>query len=244
MKKLLLLFTMIAILGACVNQNKKVAELPAPISVDSLMSVAKDYVGKEVSVKGTAIQICPVEGKTLMLFSGCPKHGIKAVASDSIGKFDTLLEGCKVCVKAIVEETRIDSAYLAQWEAKIKEDMEKKPACQELKEGKQDAKCKKEKGCGEHKEKACMEAKDSMPKPCPMSKVMECRKQVEASAEGYIPVYSLKIISIAKCADSEAKPCCQKGDSAKACNDTAKTCKHTCGKDCKHKEEGCQKEKE
>jgi hypothetical protein len=243
MKKILLALSIAAILGACSCPNKKATETSGPISIDSFLVVAKDFVGKEVFLKGTVQHICKESGKRLELFTSCPMHSIHGIATDSLGQFDVAIEGTDVCVKGIVEELRMDKAYLDQWEAKIKEmtDQKDKPCMEQPKEpGHKGKPCVELKDSSSHQGRCCMEPKDSMPHCSPMDKLNECRKQVEASAEGFISVYSVKITSLTPCERIDAMKCCHKTESSAACCDTSKTGKHKCGDDCKHKD-GCEK---
>ncbi len=79
------------------------------IPLTSFDSLAADLVGKEVKVSGIVDHVCKHGGKKILLVDG--DYNLH-VFNDN--RFDEALSGSKVTVIGIVEEERVDSAYLAE----------------------------------------------------------------------------------------------------------------------------------
>ena len=187
MKKVLFLLVAVAFLGACCNSGEtksdaKVAtettENPV-VTIDSFLVIAGDYVGKELSVKGTADHVCKHGGKRIKLISTTSGESIHGEASESMGAFDAEIEGSDVLITGIVTETKIDSAYVDEWEAKEKEAIEK------------------------DEEEADMEHKQGVDHHAKLDEINEYRKQIAESEKGYISFYALEVSKYKKCS-SEA----------------------------------------
>ncbi len=88
-------------------------ELPV-VSLAEFDSLAANYVGKEIKISGIIDHICKHGGKKLLLVDG--DKDIHVLGDE---RFDESLSGSKATVIGIVEEERIDSAYLAE---KLKHD--------------------------------------------------------------------------------------------------------------------------
>ncbi len=118
-KKILLFSAVIFIIASCGNNSEttdnqsdtteittvEISEVP----LASFDSLAVDLVGKEVKVSGIVDHVCKHGGKKLLLVEG--DNNIH-VFNDN--RFDEALSGSKVTVIGVVEEERVDSAYLAE----------------------------------------------------------------------------------------------------------------------------------
>ncbi len=191
MKKILFLFAIVALLGACCNNNNTgnndataVEKKCESISVDSFLVIAPDFVGKELTVKGTVDHVCKHGGKRVNIFTDDPNVTIHGNASESIGAFDAEIEGSEICMTGIVIETKIDMAYVEEWEDKIKKEMTKEEDDSEA----------------EHAASVDHHAKSD--------EIQAYREQIEASENGYIAFYNLKVAKYHECdtkGDSDSK---------------------------------------
>ena len=119
---------------SCKNANKKQKEDKAktetavnhPIEVDELLRNAARLVEKEISVSGICTHICSHGGGKIFLMGSDDSKVIKVEAGEKIGSFKPETVNSMVEVKGILKEERIDEAFLADWEAKIKQGTEEK----------------------------------------------------------------------------------------------------------------------
>lgn len=185
MKKLFFLFAAVTLLGACGNEKKtnssdEVADEKKceSISVDSFLVVAADYVGKELTVKGTVDHVCKHGGKRINVFTNDPNVTIHGEASEGVGSFDVELEGSDVCITGTVLETKIDMAYVDEWETKVKEQIAEE---------------------GEEGEDADAEYVESVDNHAKLDKIQEYRDKIEASENGYLAFYDLEVTKYHEC---------------------------------------------
>jgi hypothetical protein len=78
-----------------------------------------DLVGKKIVMAGTVDHICKHGGQKLFLVDTESEGRIKVTPDENVAAFNTELEGQNIIVTGIVEEQRIDEAYLKEWEEKI-----------------------------------------------------------------------------------------------------------------------------
>ena len=142
MKRLFLLMTISAFLFSCGNngnktkqeQTKQVTQKITKLNVDTFLTKASNYVGKEIELTGTVNHVCEHGGKRLQLMGSDPNQLVKVESGDKIAKFDVSLAGNDVCVKGIVKELIINEGYLSNWENKIKNNKTKKSKDDEINE--------------------------------------------------------------------------------------------------------------
>ncbi len=90
------------------------------LSVTEITENAENLIEKEVSIIGTVDHVCKHGGKKLFIFDeNDPKKRFKITAGKEVGAFKMELEGSDILVKGVIKETRVDEAYLDNWEAKI-----------------------------------------------------------------------------------------------------------------------------
>ncbi len=119
---------------SCKNASKKQKEDKAKtetavnhsIEVDELLRNAARLVEKEISVSGICTHICSHGGGKIFLMGSDDSKVIKVEAGEKIGSFKPETVNSMVEVKGILKEERIDEAFLADWEAKIKQGTEEK----------------------------------------------------------------------------------------------------------------------
>lgn len=132
MKNYLLIITLIALFAtSCENANKDadakkiadnmtIVEQITPVAVADFEAKAGDFVGSKIELTGTVDHICKHGGQRLFLVSETSDARIKITPDEEIAAFNAELEGNSIVIVGIVEEQRIDEAYLREWEEEIK----------------------------------------------------------------------------------------------------------------------------
>ncbi len=119
-KKIFLLGAVALMFAACGDENNTdvdtpndttvISETTAPLlNLTDFDAKAGEFVGKEVEVSGIVDHVCKHGGKKLLLVEG---DNNMHVYSDE--RFDEALSGSEISVVGIVEEERVDSAFLAE----------------------------------------------------------------------------------------------------------------------------------
>jgi hypothetical protein len=118
MKYVLILFAIALLTVSCGNENAdkdtksdttKLTKADIPkLTLAEFDKRASELVGKEIQINSVCDHVCRHSGKKLFLVDG--DYSLHVV-SDT--KFDEALSGSVVTVNGIVEEERIDSAFIA-----------------------------------------------------------------------------------------------------------------------------------
>jgi len=116
LRNLLFVAVIAIVLVACNNSGNDATAL----NINDFDKVAGEYVGKAVQIEGTVKHVCQHGGRRMFVFNDNPAVNVKVTAPDSIPAFDVNLVDGAVIITGIVEELRIDEAYLAEWEAELK----------------------------------------------------------------------------------------------------------------------------
>ncbi len=113
----------------CDDKSKESQNSNNEIAVDDEVTTIKmanfddkvgDYVGKKIEIKGTVDHICKHGGQKLFVVSETSDARVKVTPDEEIAAFNAELEGDEIVIIGIVEEQRIDEAYLREWEEEIK----------------------------------------------------------------------------------------------------------------------------
>jgi len=78
-----------------------------------------DLVGKKIAITGTVDHICKHGGQKLFIVDTEAEGRVKVTPDENIAAFNSELEGENIEIVGIVEEQRIDEAYLREWEEEI-----------------------------------------------------------------------------------------------------------------------------
>ena len=78
-----------------------------------------DLVGKKIAITGTVDHICKHGGQKLFIVDTESDGRVKVTPDENIAAFNSELEGENIDIVGIVEEQRIDEAYLREWEEEI-----------------------------------------------------------------------------------------------------------------------------
>jgi hypothetical protein len=132
MKKIIFSIIMLTIVAVgCQNATEKVENnqndsLTAVVDEVALISVADfdqeagNYVGKKIQMEGTIDHVCKHGGQRAFLVNTDSESRIKLTPDETLAAFNTEMEGNQVVIVGVVEEQRIDEAYIMEWEQEIK----------------------------------------------------------------------------------------------------------------------------
>ena len=183
MKKLLFVALIATAFISCQNNSQKIenATEKVPdnevtiIQVADFDSLAGNLVGKKIQLLGTVDHVCQHGGQRMFIVDNESDARIKITPAEEIAAFNTNLIGNDLLITGIVDEQRIDEAYLMEWE-------------EEIKAG---SAMSDDKGEGTHLggnvEKGGSEADVSEE----MQKVNNLREQLQASGKDYLSFYSI-----------------------------------------------------
>lgn len=126
MIKKLVLMALVAVLfascGSSADKSKaEVAEV-LEVTVDDFWATPDEYVGKELAIQGVVVHVCQHGGKRMFIVGENPDERLQIKAGDDLGVFAVELEGSMVEVKGLLDELRIDEAYLQNWENELRAD--------------------------------------------------------------------------------------------------------------------------
>lgn len=180
-KNFLILAGISLLFMACSNNQSSVNE-PAEqeeiftLAVNTFDTVAEEYIGKVVRLEGTVAHVCKHGGKRMFIMDDNPDIRVKVTVGESIPSFDVELEGSDVVVQGMVDELRIDEAYLIQWEEELASQPEEEHEAGEGEHGPQS-------GLGEKADQGDHAEAYEM--------IAEYREQLAASEKGYLAFYSI-----------------------------------------------------
>ena len=101
-------------------QTADAEAVPAVVEVDSLLADAASLVGRQVRIEGICTHICKHGGRKIFLMGSAPRRLLRIEAGERIGSFSPECVNRPVRVTGTVCESRIDEAYLAAWEARLR----------------------------------------------------------------------------------------------------------------------------
>lgn len=113
---------------ACGNRSPKAGAAAAEqtaaaaLQIDDLLAGADSLAGKEVWIEGVCTHACKHGARKIFLMGSDDTQMIR-VESGKLGKFDPQCVGSIVRVKGILQEQRVDEAYLQRWEQQVRAQM-------------------------------------------------------------------------------------------------------------------------
>jgi hypothetical protein len=171
-RNFLIIASVVPLFFSCSTEKKE--EVSQQLSVAEITEKAPEYVGKTVAVSGTIVHVCKHGGKRLFMIGEDPKERFKVTAGTAIGSFDVKLEGSDAVATGIIEEQRIDEAFLNSWEVEMNTDT------------------KPEVGHQGHQPGEKQEDHDSNQN----QQIASMRKQLAESGKDHLSFYSLKCESM------------------------------------------------
>ena len=200
--KQLLAFTLMALLfTACGQQESQDTDGAAGdvMKVTMLLEQPEEMNDKEVMLEGTVTHVCKHGGRRLHLTDVDTNEKIRVEAPEAMPAFARELEGSDIVVTGVLKETRIDAAYLDEWEAEIRQAAEESAeeaahdhAGQDLAE--HEAEMNQMEGeMAEGEEVA--EDNDGHVEPQGMDAVMAMRKELEESGKPYLSEWHIECVT-------------------------------------------------
>ncbi len=180
----------IAFLASCGNnpktdEKKEVAAASeevtsAVLTIEEWPDAAENFVDQSVSMEGTIVHVCKHGGKRFFISNEEGETRVKIELGDSEAAFSPEEEGAYVRVVGLVEEMRVDEAYLDEWQAEI----EAKIA--EGVEGHDDH------GTGVHEGEEGHEHRGQHEE---LERVADLRKEIAENGKGYKSYFNLAYVS-------------------------------------------------
>lgn len=118
---------LVALLFTACGQKQETGQADAAdvMTVSQLLEGPEQHLGKEITLEGTVTHVCKHGGRRVHLTDLEPNVKIRIEAPEKMAAFARELEGSDIVVRCILRETRIDQAYLDEWEAEVREGMER-----------------------------------------------------------------------------------------------------------------------
>ncbi len=125
--------TTMFMLAGCCQEKKSESESTTvekcnavSLSVSEFTEQAESLVGKTIKVEGICSHVCAHGGRKIALIDTVSEALLQGLAGPTIEIFPSDVVAKSVWLEGVVEETRIDEAYLADWEKQINEGTEEK----------------------------------------------------------------------------------------------------------------------
>ena len=183
MKKITLMLTILAFTFACGNTKKDEKSKSTDVEITKVEHYnfeenASNLVNKRIEITATISHICKHGGKRMFLVDARSEESVKVVVGENMAAFNTDMEGNTVKVIGIVDELRIDEAYLLEWENEIKAEIEHEKSEAEHSGGGHVAGSKGEEADqGDHKDA--------------MENIADYRKQIAESGTDHLSFFSI-----------------------------------------------------
>ena len=128
MKKTFLLITLLVFTLACTNKTKETTQnnevIITKIQLANFDQSVSNLINQKIEITATISHICKHGGKRMFLVDANSEESVKVVVGKNMAAFNTDMEGSTVKVIGIIDELRIDEAYLLEWEAEIAAEIE------------------------------------------------------------------------------------------------------------------------
>ncbi|PLX28323.1 MAG: hypothetical protein C0600_09950 [Ignavibacteria bacterium] len=89
------------------------------LKVTALLADAEANIDQEMTIEGTVTHVCKHGGRRVHLTDIETNEKIRVEAPEDMPAFARELEGSDIVVTGVLRETRIDAAYLDEWEQEI-----------------------------------------------------------------------------------------------------------------------------
>ncbi|HEY9113184.1 MAG TPA: hypothetical protein VIN10_00705 [Bacteroidales bacterium] len=183
MKKLFFILALAIGFASCQNSANKteatndetLSSDVAVVQVAEFETLAGDLVGKTIQFSGTVDHVCKHGGQRMFIVDNESEARIKITPAEEVAAFNTELVGDQLLITGIVEEQRIDEAYLMEWE-------------EEIKAG---SAMSDDKGEGTHLGGNVEKGGEGADVSEEMQKVINLREQLQASGNDYLAFYSV-----------------------------------------------------
>lgn len=112
------------LLYACNSSKSKPDGAEKVYTVDELTEVLYDKVGDTLSVTGFCADMCP-RGHWVVLQGQDTTKAIQAIAGKNVTAFNPEMKYSNMTVKAVLDEKRVDSLFLVDWETRLDESLKR-----------------------------------------------------------------------------------------------------------------------
>ena len=182
----------LAFVTACGNDTGSKDAAGTAMTLAKLLEKPEQFTDKQVVLTGTVTHVCKHGGKRLHITDIETKDVIRVESGEDMSAFARELEGSDVVVTGILHETRIDQAYLDEWEQEILA-AEAEAVKEAAKEAKKEGKTSTTKG-KEQTEQAHAEnnANEGHVEPQGMDAVNAKREELKASGKPYLSQWHIE----------------------------------------------------
>jgi hypothetical protein len=179
------------------KQGAENADAGEVMTVSQLMEDPAKFLDKEIKIEGTVTHVCKHGGRRIHLTDLEPNVKVRIEAPENMAAFARELEGSDVTVSAVLRETRIDAAYLDEWEAEVRaaeaEVAEEEVSAKSTADLKGDAKAKAD---GIHVESAEVEQDNGgHVEPQGMDAINKLREELKASDKSYVSQWYMEAVT-------------------------------------------------
>lgn len=123
MKQFFVIALAAVLFTACGQQNQDqdtAAAAGSASTVSALLMDAETNIDKEVTIEGLVTHVCTHGGRRVHVTDIETNEKIRVEAPEDMPSFARELEGSDIVVTGLLRETRIDAAYLDEWEQEIR----------------------------------------------------------------------------------------------------------------------------
>ncbi len=109
----------ITLITACGNNAGYGEAAGSAMTLAKLFEKPDQFIDKEVLLTGTVTHVCKHGGKRVHITDTETNEVIRVEAGENMSAFARELEGSDIVVTGVLRETRIDKAYLDEWEQEV-----------------------------------------------------------------------------------------------------------------------------
>ncbi len=124
--KVVNLFVSLLILSfvvACQSKTSSDQVVNKVYQVDSLLIMQDSLIGDTIELEGFCVDVCGHGGSHITLMGSDTTQVVDVEAGPEIGSFSNDLRNNNVRVKAVIDEQRVDEAFLSDWEYRLDESL-------------------------------------------------------------------------------------------------------------------------
>ncbi len=110
-------------LASCHSQGENKNQELESLSVDSLLKVQDHLIGDTVSLNGFCVEVCGHGSTHVILMGSDSTKVVNVEAGEQLSSFSKDVLNSNVHVNAVIEEERVDEAFLADWERRLDESL-------------------------------------------------------------------------------------------------------------------------
>lgn len=117
----LLILSFVVACQSKTNSSEQVAG--SAYQVDSLLVLQDSLIGDTIEIEGFCVDVCGHGGSHITLMGSDTTQVVNVVAGPQVGSFSNDLLNNNVRVKVVIDEQRVDEAFLSDWEHNLDESL-------------------------------------------------------------------------------------------------------------------------